>query len=95
MRLSVDRDDLGYHPACYNIVECVRMNGLLVERCITADEEKGLVCYYPEPLRRDPEDPEQAYRRTIYGDVEIVFKDGGREAAERWFAEHREGFAKR
>ena len=73
MRLSVLHDDPGYNPRALARKPIVMFNGKEITHVITADEEMGMVRYYPQPTRLDPEDPSKAFERTIYGKVKIDF----------------------
>jgi hypothetical protein len=67
MRLSVDQDDPGYHPAA---IRCsVTLDGVTIHDCRTADEEQGyVVCYGKwEPRWRD-----QMPTEVRYGVVKII-----------------------
>lgn len=72
MRLSVHRDDPGYHPAAFGAV--VVVNGRTADCCHTADEEMGLAWCHA----RDAEGKFFLHPRTgeiagviMFGDVKI------------------------
>jgi hypothetical protein len=69
MRLSVDRDDIGY---AINTDEVkVMFNGEEISRCVTADEEKGVAIVLTGAVHNG-----EFEAKPLYGKVEIVVPDG-------------------
>ncbi|MNQ89766.1 hypothetical protein D3C85_1050820 [compost metagenome] len=77
MRLSVNRDDVGYRPYRMlprGVLPVVRLNGSVVNQCITADTRMGFVLVEVPGIdghlvlntRRDA-----VVRRRLYGRVDI------------------------
>lgn len=71
MRLSVEKSDPGYDPRCFDANLHIYLDGVQLNNCITADEEKG------ECLVLDFENTHSSMseiaRKTLHGSVEIVF----------------------
>lgn len=53
----------------------VFVNGNKISRVVWADEEKGIVCFHPEPLRCHRRGPLRVYSRKLRGKVVVVFND--------------------
>ncbi len=53
----------------------VFVNGNKISRVVWADEEKGIVCFHPEPLRCHRRGPLRVYSRKLRGKVKVVFND--------------------
>ena len=66
MRKSVLRNDPGFDPAAAEWV--VLLDGVQLDHCVTADEEKGEVWIY---ARHRPPEIGRDYRR-LFGRVEIL-----------------------
>ena len=51
MRVSVLEDDIGYKKDFYNYKPF--LDGVALDNCLTADEEKGECLIHPRPFRLD------------------------------------------
>ncbi|EIQ0040727.1 hypothetical protein LUG75_000131 [Escherichia coli] len=50
------------------------VNGNRISRVIWADEEKGVLCFHPYPLRRHRRDPFSIYSRKLRGKITVLFE---------------------
>jgi hypothetical protein len=72
MRLSVDENDPGYSPRVFEAT--VKLDGVELRNCITADEEAGYCLVYAlDDERRPIVVGDHLIRKTVHGRVEIVF----------------------
>lgn len=78
MRISIRKDDPGYHPMAYKCE--AYLDGVKLRRCFTADEEKGEVYCYEEDengkIFIDPEKPDCIKEIVLYGKVKVVVPFG-------------------
>ena len=74
MRMSVNKDDPGYHPLA---MMChILFNGKELKNCHTADEGKGIVyVYLLDSYGYFPQDDSELINEELKGKVEIVFPD--------------------
>lgn len=70
MRKSVQKSDVGYDPVAYLRYE-VYLDGLKVQKCVTADEELGVVFVY------DYNEEDGTYKMAYdeFGDAYIPLKE--------------------
>lgn len=52
----------------------ILVNGNRISRVIWADEEKGVLCFHPYPLRRHSRDPFSVYSRKLRGKITVLFE---------------------
>lgn len=78
MRVSVDKDDPGYSPASYAIIDKIYLNGIEIKHVITADDDAGVIIFYctDENGHYIIDDDDRLMTGTLSGDVEIVFYPG-------------------
>lgn len=74
MRLSVDKSDPGYSPQAVQMRPRVFLDGVRMERVVTADEERGEVVRYrtgPDGRMVVAADGESLEREVLVGAVRI------------------------
>jgi len=72
MRMSIRRDDPGYSHRAYTAKPY--LNGVLLDNCITADEERGEVLCYARDANGDfylNDAKDEVVTETLYGHVRI------------------------
>ena len=65
MRINTDNVWMFYDPKTVRVF----LNGELQDKCIAADDEKGYIVKYVEPISTDAED--NLITETLYGKVDI------------------------
>lgn len=85
MRLSTDPEDPGYHPRIHEARVTVYLNGERIDRCITADEERGYALVHSVDdaddyvIRVDPRTQERCIQKhTVRGVIRISVARPGR-----------------
>lgn len=82
MRISVNKNDSGYHP-CAHMIEAILFNGNKVMDVVTADEEFGeILCYKKDDCGSLIYNHliDEAEKVTLKGKVQIVLGDRFTEA---------------
>lgn len=54
----------------------VTVNGNEIDRVVWADTDRGLLVYYPSPVRPHKKKRDEAYSRRLRGKIEVTFIGG-------------------